>query len=228
MCAKNSGEGVPSGLLKMFLRVLMSTTLWWMCMALPGSLACGLAMKVAYILWRSAASRAVRLNRKTWSARSSGCAVDQVDLHLRRAVLVDEGVDLDVLVLAELVDVIEQRVEFVDRGDAVGLAARLGAPGAAHRRLQRIVRVAVLLDQVELQLRRHDRLPAALRVQLQRCCAARGAAPSRRAARPNRSSRGSPARWARRPRARAAPSWDRPSARCRFPPGSWQCRCSSG
>ena len=32
-------------------------------MALPGSLACGFAMKVAYILWRSAASRAVRLKR---------------------------------------------------------------------------------------------------------------------------------------------------------------------
>ena len=48
------------------------------------------------------------------------------------------------------------------------------------------------------------------------------------AARPNRSSRGSPARWARRPRARAARSWDRPSARCRFPPGSWQCPCSGG
>src|SRR5205814_4603593 len=38
-------------------------------------------------------------------------AVDQVDLHLRRTVLMDEGVDLDILVLAELVDVIEQRSE---------------------------------------------------------------------------------------------------------------------
>src|SRR6187551_1535246 len=72
MCEKNSGVGVPSVLEKMFLRVLVSTMLWWMCMALPGSLACGLAMNVAYILWRSAASRAVRLNRNTWSARSSG------------------------------------------------------------------------------------------------------------------------------------------------------------
>jgi hypothetical protein len=39
--------------------------------------------------------------------------VDQVDLHLCRAVLGDEGVDLDVLVLAELVDVIEVRVELL-------------------------------------------------------------------------------------------------------------------
>ncbi len=93
-------------------------------------------------------------------------AVDQVDLHLRRAVLVDEGVDLDVLVLAELVDVIEQRIEFVDRGDAVGLAAGLGAPGTAHRGLERIVGVLVLLDEIELELRSHYWLPAALRVQL--------------------------------------------------------------
>ena len=47
MWEKNSCDGVPSGLLKMLLRVLMSTTLWWMCMALPGSFAWGFAMKVA-------------------------------------------------------------------------------------------------------------------------------------------------------------------------------------
>ena len=64
MWPKNSAEGVPSALLKMFLRVFESTMLWCRCMALPGSLAIGFAMKVAYILWRIAASRAVRLNRK--------------------------------------------------------------------------------------------------------------------------------------------------------------------
>ncbi len=42
-----------------------------MCIALPGSPASGFAMNVAYILCRSAASRAVRLNRNAWSARSS-------------------------------------------------------------------------------------------------------------------------------------------------------------
>jgi hypothetical protein len=51
--------------------VFVSTTLWWMCMALPGSRAIGLAMNVAYILWRKAASRAVRLNMNTWSASDS-------------------------------------------------------------------------------------------------------------------------------------------------------------
>jgi hypothetical protein len=33
----------------MFLPEAMSTTEWWMCMADPGSVAIGLAMKVAYI-----------------------------------------------------------------------------------------------------------------------------------------------------------------------------------
>ena len=90
-------------------------------------------------------------------------AVDEVDFHLRRTVLMDEGVDLDILVLA---DVIEQRVELIHRGDAVGLAAGLGAPGTTHGGLERVVGVLVLLDQIELQLRCHHRIPAALRVQL--------------------------------------------------------------
>jgi len=41
-------------------------------MALPGSPAMGLAMKVAYMSWRSAASRTVRLKKNTSSAKSSG------------------------------------------------------------------------------------------------------------------------------------------------------------
>ncbi|MNR63041.1 hypothetical protein D3C85_1852220 [compost metagenome] len=49
-----------------------STTLWWMCIALPGWPCIGLAMKVAYILLRIATSRTVRLNRNTWSASCSG------------------------------------------------------------------------------------------------------------------------------------------------------------
>jgi len=40
---------------------------------------------------------------------------------------VDQRIDLDVLRLAEGVDVVEQRIEFVDGGDAVALPPRLGA-----------------------------------------------------------------------------------------------------
>ena len=94
-------------------------------------------------------------------------AVDEVDLHLRRPIFVDQRVDLDLLVLAELVDVVEQRIELVHRGDAVRLPSRLRTTRAAHRRLERIVGVLVLLDQVELELGRHHGLPAALSVELE-------------------------------------------------------------
>ena len=41
-------------------------------MALPGSPAIGLAMKVAYMSWRNAASRTVRLKKNTSSANPRG------------------------------------------------------------------------------------------------------------------------------------------------------------
>ena len=156
-------------------------------------------------------------------------AVQQVDFHLRRAVLVDQRVDLDVLRLAEGVDIVEQRIEFVDRGDAVGLPAGLGAAGAADRRLELVVGIDVRLDQVELELRGHHRLPAALRVQVEHMPQQMPRRHHHAAGRRNKSSRGSPARSAPRPRAPRARSSDRPSARCRSRPGSWPrwCRADS-
>ena len=65
MKEKNISVGLPSSSEKMLRPVSMSSTDWWMCMAEPGSRLIGLAMKVAYMLWRSAASRMVRLNRNT-------------------------------------------------------------------------------------------------------------------------------------------------------------------
>ncbi len=74
MYQKNSCVGLPSSLLKMFLPVTVLSTLWCTCIALPGSPAIGLAMKVAYMSWRSAASRTVRLKKNTSSARPSGAS----------------------------------------------------------------------------------------------------------------------------------------------------------
>ena len=78
-----------------------------------------------------------------------------------------QRVDVDLLRRAVIVDILEDRVEFVDRVDAIGLPAALGPAGAADRRHQRIVRVGVDLDQEEFQLRRHDRLPALGGIELQ-------------------------------------------------------------
>ncbi len=109
----------------------------------------------------------MRLKRKRLVRQIQRMAVDQVDLHLRRPILVDQRVDLDVLVFAELIDVVEQRIELVHRRDAVALPARLRATRTPDRRLQRIVRVDVRLDQIELELRSDHRLPTSLRIQLE-------------------------------------------------------------
>ena len=87
-------------------------------------------------------------------------AVHEVDFHLRRADFVNQRVDFQLLNVAVLVDVFEQRIEFVDRFDRVRLTARLRTPGPADRRLQRQIRVLVHVDQVELEFRRDNRLPA--------------------------------------------------------------------
>ena len=107
------------------------------------------------------------LEQKGLVRQAHGIAMQQVDFHLRRAGLVDQGIDLDILRFAEGIHVVEQRVELVDGGDAIGLAADLRAPRAADRRLQRIVRIDVRLDQKELEFRRHHRLPAVRLVQLE-------------------------------------------------------------
>ena len=135
-------------------------------MAEPGSRDIGLAMKVAYMSCRSAASRIVRLNRNTWSASVERIAMQEIDLHLRRAFLVDQRVDLQALRFREIVDVVEQVVELVDRGDRIGLPRRLRPAGAAGRRLELIVGIGVRLDEIELDLRRHHRLPALVLIEL--------------------------------------------------------------
>ena len=167
MCEKNRFEGVPSGLLKMFWRVFDVHHALVDVHGAPRLLRVRLGHEsgVDLVTQRRLARRP--LEEKRLVGQIQRIAVDQVDLHLRRPILVDERIDLDVLVLAELVDVIEQRIELVDRRDAVRLPARLGATRAPDRRPQRIVRVLVLLDEIELELRSHDRLPAALRIQLE-------------------------------------------------------------
>jgi hypothetical protein len=94
-------------------------------------------------------------------------AVQQVDFHLRRTVFVDQGVDRDVLLFAELVDVVEQRIEFIDGRDAVRLATGLRAPRTTDRRLERIIRVDVGFNQIKLELRGNHRLPTPRRIQVE-------------------------------------------------------------
>ncbi len=84
----------------------------------------------------------------------------EVDFHLRRARFMDQGVDIDILRLAEVVDILENRIEFVHGIDAVGLPPRLRPPRTADRHFQRQIGVEILGDEIEFQLRRHHRTPA--------------------------------------------------------------------
>ncbi len=151
-------------------------------------------------------------------------AVVQVDLHLRGAGLVDQRVDVEVLRFAEGVDVVEQRIEFVHRRDAVGLAADLGPARAADRRFQRIVRVGVGLDQEELELRRHHRAPALGRVQVQHALQHVARRHRHRAAVAVVAVVDDLRGRFRGPGHHARGLRDRPSARCRFPTGGSSCR----
>jgi hypothetical protein len=69
---------------------------------------------------RRLAHRALEEEHLVGQAQRVG--VEEVDLHLPGADLVDQRVDVELHLLAVVVDVLEQRVELVDRVDAVGLA----------------------------------------------------------------------------------------------------------
>ena len=167
----------------------------------------------------SAASRMVRLSRKTWSASASGSPWRRLISICAAPFLVDQGVDLQLLGLGEGVDVLEDGVELVDRRDRIGAAPRLGAARAADRRLQRIVRIGVALDEVELDLRRHHRGPALLVIEGDDALEHLARGDLDRRGRRDRGRRGSPGRSGRAPRAPRTGSRSRAAARCRRPRG---------
>ena len=146
-------------------------------------------------------------------------AVVEVDLHLRRPGLVGQRVDVDLLRLAPVVDILEDRVELVDRVDAERLARRLLPARAADRRHQRVVRVLVDLGQEEFELGCHHRLPALVCVELEH--------PAQHVARGDLDRRAvmveavgdAPGRWARGTRAPAGSSSGRAAGGCRGRPG---------
>lgn len=93
-----------------------------------------------------------------------GITMQEVDLHLGGARLVDQGVHFQLLRLAVVIHVFKNGVELVDRIDTERLAGGLRAAVATDRRHQRIVGVFVAGDQIEFQLGRHHRLPTLLLV----------------------------------------------------------------
>ncbi len=92
-------------------------------------------------------------------------AVREVDLHLPGAGLVDQRLHAEAVHAAELREFHEEGIEVVDRVDGVRLPARLGLAGPPERRLQRLVRILLASDQVELHLGGDHCPPALGRVQ---------------------------------------------------------------
>ncbi len=94
-------------------------------------------------------------------------AMQEVDFHLPGADFVNQGVDIEVHRLAIVVNILEQRIELVDRVDAVVLARGFGATRTADGRTQRLVGIVVLGHQIKLQLGCHHRGPALVGVELE-------------------------------------------------------------
>ena len=62
----------PVGVSEEVVAAPASSTEMWRCMALPGWVSIGLAMKVAYMPWFMATWRTMRLNTITWSLSATG------------------------------------------------------------------------------------------------------------------------------------------------------------
>lgn len=81
--------------------------------------------------------------------------MDEVDLHLGAACLVGEGVDVEFLCLTVLVHLLKERVELVERINAVKLPGHFLTSGTPHGWGERVVGILVDLGEVELQFRCH-------------------------------------------------------------------------
>ncbi len=132
-----------------------------MCNALPASSDIGLARNVACISCSIAASRTVRLNRKTWSALSIALPCRKLISNCAGPISCDRVSILNTLRFAVRVHVINERIEIVHRIDAVRLAGTLGPAEATLRRLGLGIRIRMRTQQVEFHFRRDDRYPAA-------------------------------------------------------------------
>ena len=89
-------------------------------------------------------------------------AMVEIDFHLRRAGLMAQRVDVNLLHLAVIIDILEQRIEFVHRINAIGLARLFSTPRLTRRGDKRVVGISALLDKEEFQLRCHHRGKAGL------------------------------------------------------------------
>src|SRR5262245_56647473 len=84
----------------------------------------------------------------------------EINFELGGAALMRERIDVEFLSLAIIVNVLNDGIKIIGGIDAIGLTARLAPARAPNRGLDGIVRVDVLFDQIEFELRRDDWPPA--------------------------------------------------------------------
>ena len=89
-------------------------------------------------------------------------AMVKIDLELGRAVLVNQGIDIELLLISEVIHVLNEILEFRHGVDAIRQSRHFAPTGAALGRHQFIVGVGVFVHEVELHLGRHHRLQACL------------------------------------------------------------------
>ncbi len=91
----------------------------------------------------------------------------EIDLELRRAHLVHEVIHVDLLDLAEIVDLLDERLELVHGIHAERLTDDFLATGPPDRGLERVVGIGVGLDEIELDLGCNDGHHAVSRVHVE-------------------------------------------------------------
>jgi hypothetical protein len=136
-----------------------------MCIELPGSFSIGEKGRVHAVAQRGLAHGALEQEDLVGARHRIG--VLEVHFELRRAGFVDQRIDVEFHRLGVVVHQVEDRVELVDRVDGIALARRLRPARAARGRLQREVRIGVLLHQEEFELGRHHRREAQFLVERQ-------------------------------------------------------------
>ena len=94
-------------------------------------------------------------------------AVIEVDLQLGGAVLMNQRIDIQLLLVCKVVHVLHEILKLCNSIDAVGETCDLAATRTALGRHQLIVGVGVFVDQIELHLGRHHRFETGLFIEPQ-------------------------------------------------------------
>ena len=92
--------------------------------------------------------------------------MDQIDLQLAGTAFLRDAVDLEPLRLGEIIDVVDHRAEFIDRGHRIGLPGGGRTARAAHHRLDLMRGIEVAGDEKEFHLGCDDRFPPLVAVKL--------------------------------------------------------------